>query len=145
MKVHVPIIKHVGYPVKVPEIHPRPVVIEHHTPIQIHKNVHYSEKEFVPIIEDHHHHHHSHHGFDEHHDGYWLKSYMQLWLWSYCDQEIFHERIEQLSNYTKNTMLHMFTSIIYTVYQIRCLVLSIEIKINGKKQNTSCSFIYVPI
>lgn len=62
--------KHVPYPVKVPEIHPRPVEIEHHTPVHIHKPVHYTEREFVPVIEGHHHSHHEFHGIDEHHDGY---------------------------------------------------------------------------
>lgn len=55
--------------VKVPEIHPRPVEIEHHTPVQIHKPVHYHEREFVPIVHEEHHHHDDHHHF-EHGHGY---------------------------------------------------------------------------
>lgn len=66
---------------KVPEFHPRPVEIEHHTPLHVHKPVHYTEKEYVPVVhEEHHHHDHGHHDLgghqqefqhhDSHHHGY---------------------------------------------------------------------------
>lgn len=58
---------------KVPEIHPRPVEIEQHTPVQVHKPIHYTEKEYIPVVhEEHHGHHdvHHEHHFEGHHDGY---------------------------------------------------------------------------
>lgn len=62
---------------KVPVAHHVPVEIEHHTPVEVHRPLHYSAKEYVPVIEhhghghhDHGHHEHSHHdfgGYEEHH------------------------------------------------------------------------------
>lgn len=55
---------------KVPEIHPRPVEIEQHHPVHIHKPIHYTEKEYIPVVHEEHHDHHDHHDHYDHHDGY---------------------------------------------------------------------------
>lgn len=58
------------FAVKVPVIHKVPVEIEQHTPYHVHRPLHYSAKEYVPVVEDHHHGHHHEEEHEHHFDHY---------------------------------------------------------------------------